>query len=310
LKILSCTRCLRRIGPSPLPPFRNPSGSATAPSRRPSAPSPAALRRPSPPQPPSCSESEDNQETSAAVQRCVLPLVRCSGLKPQAGAEVRRDHFSTTHVPRRIANLPDGELDQPDDDKKDEESASGPTHRVKPARSRSDCPPAAALPQALRLRFSAPSRRARRTPRVPPARAMIRKPRADDGVRTRDPQLGKLMLYRLSYVRVPKGYLTLAPSGDSQKRASGRRFDRENSSRLASRRRSDDGRVLDHPGGDHPGDRPHHLASLRPHRGPVQRPPRAHPLRLRKDRGTAAAAPPLQRGMLLVSCSRGKISSR
>jgi hypothetical protein len=27
--------------------------------------------------------------------------------------------------------------------------------------------------------------------------------RADDGDRTRDPQLGKLMLYRLSYVRVP-----------------------------------------------------------------------------------------------------------
>ena len=25
---------------------------------------------------------------------------------------------------------------------------------------------------------------------------------ADDGVRTRDPQLGKLMLYQLSYVRV------------------------------------------------------------------------------------------------------------
>jgi hypothetical protein len=29
-------------------------------------------------------------------------------------------------------------------------------------------------------------------------------PEADDGVRTRDPQLGKLMLYQLSYVRVPK----------------------------------------------------------------------------------------------------------
>ena len=27
--------------------------------------------------------------------------------------------------------------------------------------------------------------------------------KADDGVRTRDPQLGKLMLYQLSYVRVP-----------------------------------------------------------------------------------------------------------
>jgi hypothetical protein len=27
---------------------------------------------------------------------------------------------------------------------------------------------------------------------------------ADDGVRTRDPQLGKLMLYQLSYVRVSR----------------------------------------------------------------------------------------------------------
>ena len=27
---------------------------------------------------------------------------------------------------------------------------------------------------------------------------------ADDGVRTRDPQLGKLMLYQLSYVRAPR----------------------------------------------------------------------------------------------------------
>jgi hypothetical protein len=32
-----------------------------------------------------------------------------------------------------------------------------------------------------------------------PASAGVR--RADDGVRTRDPQLGKLMLYQLSYVR-------------------------------------------------------------------------------------------------------------
>jgi hypothetical protein len=29
--------------------------------------------------------------------------------------------------------------------------------------------------------------------------------RADDGDRTRDPQLGKLMLYQLSYVRVRGG---------------------------------------------------------------------------------------------------------
>jgi hypothetical protein len=29
-------------------------------------------------------------------------------------------------------------------------------------------------------------------------------PKADDGVRTHDPQLGKLMLYQLSYVRVSR----------------------------------------------------------------------------------------------------------
>ena len=34
------------------------------------------------------------------------------------------------------------------------------------------------------------------------ARLYIIKPRANNGVRTRDPQLGKLMLYQLSYIRV------------------------------------------------------------------------------------------------------------
>ena len=34
------------------------------------------------------------------------------------------------------------------------------------------------------------------------ARLYILKPRANNGVRTRDPQLGKLMLYQLSYIRV------------------------------------------------------------------------------------------------------------
>jgi hypothetical protein len=46
------------------------------------------------------------------------------------------------------------------------------------------------------------------TPRVPPALPVPRKPRADDGDRTRDPQLGKLMLYQLSYVRARA---TIAP---------------------------------------------------------------------------------------------------
>ena len=32
-------------------------------------------------------------------------------------------------------------------------------------------------------------------------RLYIFKPRANNGVRTRDPQLGKLMLYQLSYIR-------------------------------------------------------------------------------------------------------------
>ena len=38
--------------------------------------------------------------------------------------------------------------------------------------------------------------------RVSPAR----RTKADDGARTHDPQLGKLMLYQLSYVRVLAGF--------------------------------------------------------------------------------------------------------
>jgi len=34
-------------------------------------------------------------------------------------------------------------------------------------------------------------------------RQATRNAKADDGDRTRDPQLGKLMLYQLSYVRIP-----------------------------------------------------------------------------------------------------------
>ena len=37
---------------------------------------------------------------------------------------------------------------------------------------------------------------------LPEACSLIPKNRADDGLRTRDLQLGKLALYRLSYVRV------------------------------------------------------------------------------------------------------------
>ncbi len=35
--------------------------------------------------------------------------------------------------------------------------------------------------------------------------------RADDGIRTRDPHLGKVMLYQLSYVRTPR--LRIAVTG-------------------------------------------------------------------------------------------------
>ena len=36
----------------------------------------------------------------------------------------------------------------------------------------------------------------------------VRRLRADDGIRTRDPHLGKVMLYQLSHVRVPAMGLT------------------------------------------------------------------------------------------------------
>ena len=39
----------------------------------------------------------------------------------------------------------------------------------------------------------------------------VRRLRADDGIRTRDPHLGKVMLYQLSHVRVPA--LEPAPAG-------------------------------------------------------------------------------------------------
>jgi hypothetical protein len=57
----------------------------------------------------------------------------------------------------------------------------------------------------------------------------MRKPRrsgafngADDGARTRDPQLGKLMLYQLSYVRsvgpkIAKSVLKLGPGAADEK---------------------------------------------------------------------------------------------
>ena len=41
---------------------------------------------------------------------------------------------------------------------------------------------------------------------------------ADDGVRTRDPQLGKLMLYQLSYVRVSKRVPHSLQQGIAEKR--------------------------------------------------------------------------------------------
>jgi hypothetical protein len=53
------------------------------------------------------------------------------------------------------------------------------------------------------------------TPTLLPNGEVTRKPRADDGVRTRDPQLGKLMLYQLSYVRAA---LILAPAGTPLRR--------------------------------------------------------------------------------------------
>ena len=49
-------------------------------------------------------------------------------------------------------------------------------------------------------------------------------PRADDGIRTRDPHLGKVMLYQLSHVRDCVGKITSGPDGpDSQPRWSGGR---------------------------------------------------------------------------------------
>src|SRR5829696_1013502 len=49
-------------------------------------------------------------------------------------------------------------------------------------------------------------------------------PGADDEIRTRDPHLGKVMLYQLSYVRVRRGTLSARSAGsDSGRRTTGAR---------------------------------------------------------------------------------------
>jgi hypothetical protein len=55
----------------------------------------------------------------------------------------------------------------------------------------------------------------RSTVRASGLRDGIRRLRADDGIRTRDPHLGKVMLYQLSHVRMPAraGYCTPARAG-------------------------------------------------------------------------------------------------
>jgi hypothetical protein len=39
--------------------------------------------------------------------------------------------------------------------------------------------------------------------------------RADDGIRTRDPHLGKVMLYQLSHVRLPPAIRAVIPAAES-----------------------------------------------------------------------------------------------
>src|SRR5690349_1436064 len=43
--------------------------------------------------------------------------------------------------------------------------------------------------------------------------------RADDGIRTRDPHLGKVMRYQLRYVRMVNGLTTVPPPGDDSIRS-------------------------------------------------------------------------------------------
>src|SRR5262245_52789935 len=74
----------------------------------------------------------------------------------------------------------------------------------------SDRPPSLADQQRSCRTVRCPLRRSRQARE---RQSALKKPalgaflEADDGVRTRDPQLGKLMLYRLSYVRAVAFYL-------------------------------------------------------------------------------------------------------
>jgi Flp pilus assembly pilin Flp len=99
------------------------------------------------------------------------------------------------------------------------------------------------------MRIDPPTRTAGSVPR------QKRKPRrsgafyggADDGDRTRDPQLGKLMLYQLSYVRAPVNDTTarrvylrraMARKGDWRRKPFGRRCDQDRDERHAATRPS------------------------------------------------------------------------
>src|SRR2546421_207465 len=68
--------------------------------------------------------------------------------------------------------------------------------------------------RARRARAAAQSRHARAA-----AARGLRRAKADDGVRTRGPQLGKLMLYQLSYVRASGLYRRRLRVGDDDGRA-------------------------------------------------------------------------------------------
>jgi hypothetical protein len=63
------------------------------------------------------------------LKGAVLPFVGRSKLKAREQEEGRigRYHSASTYVRRRADDLRDGELRQPDDDEKDEQSTESPT---------------------------------------------------------------------------------------------------------------------------------------------------------------------------------------
>jgi hypothetical protein len=110
-------------------------------------------------QPPYACEAKKNHDAGAYFERGRVPLIRQGRLEPKPGKQPvgpRRHNPASADVGRRFADVIDAELDEPDDNEEDEQSANRAANAVGEQRHSPDCPPASGLPQAVRLALAAP----------------------------------------------------------------------------------------------------------------------------------------------------------